>query len=267
MSVPAVSWGDVGGQGRLKQALQEAVVWPLEHAGRFAQLGIRPPRGVLLYGPPGCSKTLAARALAADTRTSFLAVKGPELLSKWVGESEQLVASLFRKARASAPAIVFFDEIDALAPVRSGGSQVSTRVLSQLLHEMDGVEALTRVVVIAATNRPDLIDPALLRPGRFDRMIYVALPDESDRREILRVHTARMPLAGGVSLHALAEATRGYSGAELAALCREAAQLALSDSLDACEVTERHIRSALEAVPPRTDAASVAQLEQWAEGG
>jgi len=131
MSVPAVSWGDVGGQGRLKQALQEAVVWPLEHAGRFAQLGIRPPRGVLLYGPPGCSKTLAARALAADTRTSFLAVKGPELLSKWVGESEQLVASLFRKARASAPAIVFFDEIDALAPVRSGGSQVSTRVLSQ----------------------------------------------------------------------------------------------------------------------------------------
>lgn len=138
---------------------------------------------------------------------------------------------------------------------------------TQLLHEMDGVEALTRVVVIAATNRPDLIDPALLRPGRFDRMIYVALPDESDRREILRVHTARMPLAGGVSLHALAEATRGYSGAELAALCREAAQLALSDSLDACEVTERHIRSALEAVPPRTDAASVAQLEQWAEGG
>jgi len=263
LQVSRVSWDDVGGQAELKQALVEAVVWPLRHAGQFARLGIRPPRGVLLYGPPGCSKTLVAKALAADSNTSFLAVKGPELLSKWVGESEQLIASIFRKARATAPTIIFFDEIDALAPSRSGGSHVGMRVLSQLLHEMDGVRLLKSVVVIAATNRPDLIDPALLRPGRFDRLIYVGLPDEDARREILALHTKKMPLGADVSLAELAKATAGYSGAELAAVARESAQLALHEHLDTLEVGGRHFRAALDAVRPRTSAETTAFFQRY----
>mmetsp|Transcript_5479 Transcript_5479/g.17254 ORF Transcript_5479/g.17254 Transcript_5479/m.17254 type:complete len:728 (+) Transcript_5479:82-2265(+) len=263
LQVSNVSWADIGGQPELKQALVEAVVWPLRHGPAFARLGIRPPRGVLLYGPPGCSKTLAAKALAADAHTSFLAVKGPELLSKWVGESERQVAALFHKARAAAPSIVFFDEIDALAPARSGGAHVGSRVLSQLLHEMDGVRKLQAVVVIAATNRPDLIDAALLRPGRFDRLIYVGLPNESARLEILVLHTARMPLANDVSLHQLAADTAGYSGAELAAICREAAQTALYERLDSVQVAGAHFASALTVIRPRTSPGMLAFFERF----
>jgi len=235
----------------------------LRHADAFARLAIRPPRGILLYGPPGCSKTLAAKALAADARTSFFAVKGPELLSKWVGESERQVADLFKKARAAAPSIIFFDEIDALAPSRSAGANVGSRVLSQLLHEMDGVRRLQSVVVVAATNRPDLIDAALLRPGRFDRLIYVGLPTLSSRGEILRVHTSRMPLAPDVSLAKLAESTDGYSGAELAALCREAAQAALHETLESLQVTGSHFAAALATVRPRTSPETIAFFERY----
>ena len=254
--MPAVSWEDIGGQEALKSALREAVQWPLHHPEAFARMGIRPPRGVLLYGPPGCSKTLAAKALANESRTNFLAVKGPELFSKWVGESERAVQSLFRRARSAAPAIIFFDEIDALAVKRGdgegGGGGVGARVLSQLLHEMDGVQPLTSVLVVAATNRPDLVDPALLRPGRFDTLVHVTLPDLAGRRQILSIHTKRMPLDADVDLERLAAETGGYSGAELAALTREAALAALEESDDARTVADRHLQKALKHVTPRT---------------
>lgn len=262
LAVPRVSWDDIGGQVELKQALKEAVEWPLLHAAAFARIGVRPPRGVLLYGPPGCSKTLAAKALASECRTNFIAVKGPELFSKWVGESERAVAALFRKARAAAPAVIFFDEIDALASRRSdgggGGGGVGARVLSQLLHEMDGVQPLKSVLVVAATNRPDLVDPALLRPGRFDRLIHVGLPDEAARAQVLEIHTRAMPLASDVKLGALAEATDGYSGAELAALCREAALAALEECQQCASVAAVHFERARSVVRPRTSAETLA---------
>ena len=272
LRVPTVSWDDIGGQEVLKATLDEAVQWPLRHPEAFQQLGIRPPRGVLLYGPPGCSKTLAAKALAAESRTNFLAVKGPELFSKWVGESERAVAALFRRARAAAPAIIFFDEIDALAAKRGsgeGGGGVAARVLSQLLHEMDGVQPLTSVLVVAATNRPDLVDPALLRPGRFDSLIHVGLPDESGRLQVLRIHTRKMPMHDDVCLADLAMRTNGYSGAELAAITREAALAALEESDGADTVAMRHIDKALCTVPPRTTAQTLqffAEYERKARG-
>ena len=261
LQVPRVTWDDIGGQDELKAALREAVQWPLQHAAAFERLGVRPPRGVLLYGPPGCSKTLAAKALAGEARTNFIAVKGPELFSKYVGESERAVASLFAKARAAAPAIVFFDEIDALAASRDGGGGggggVGARVLSQLLSEMDGIQPLQAVLVVAATNRPDLVDAALLRPGRFDRLVHVTLPDGAAREAVLRIHTRRTPLAADVDLAALAARTGGYSGAELAAVCREAALGALEHSLDAQQVGAAHFDAALRLVRPRTDAATL----------
>jgi len=263
-----VSWDDIGGQVALKRALDEAVQWPLRHPHAFTRLGIRPPRGVLLYGPPGCSKTLAAKALAAESRTNFLAVKGPELFSKWVGESERAVAGLFRRARAAAPSIIFFDEIDALAARRGeggegGGGGVGARVLAQLLHEMDGVQPLTSVLVVAATNRPDLVDPALLRPGRFDSLIHVTLPDEAGRQQILSIHTRKMPLDDDVDLTTLASQTTGYSGAELAALCREAALAALEESDGAATVASRHMARALTLVTPRTTAETLAYFARY----
>jgi AAA family ATPase len=268
LRVPNVSWADIGGQAALKAALHEAVHWPLRHPEAFERMGIRPPRGVLLYGPPGCSKTLAAKALASESRTNFLAVKGPELFSKWVGESERAVATLFRRARAAAPAIIFFDEIDALAAKRAGGAEggsggVGARVLSQLLHEMDGVQPLTSVLVVAATNRPDMVDPALLRPGRFDSLIHVGLPDEPGRRQVLEIHTRAMPLGDDVCLDTLAAQTEGYSGAELAALCREAALAALEESEDARTVSGRHMERARTLVVPRTSAQTLAYFAAY----
>jgi len=255
VEVPRVLWSDIGGQEHVKQSLKEAVEWPLEHPEAFERMGIRPPKGLLLYGPPGCSKTLMAKALATEAQLNFIAIKGPELFSKWVGESEKAVKELFRKARLAAPSIIFFDEIDALAVKRGdggdGGGKVGERVLSQLLTELDGIEALKSVVVLGATNRPDLLDPALLRPGRLDRLVYSPPPDETDRAAILRVHTRSMPLGEDVSTTELAGQTDRYSGAELAAVCREAALKAIQEDTEITHVSRRHFSAALVEIQPR----------------
>ncbi|KAK9807627.1 hypothetical protein WJX72_004612 [[Myrmecia] bisecta] len=253
LEVPNVSWADVGGLDGVKQRLQEAVEWPQKNPAALARIGATPPRGVLLYGPPGCSKTLLARAVANEAKLNFLAVKGPELFSKYVGESEKAVAALFARARAAAPAIIFFDEIDGLAGSRgdgsAGGADVGERVMSQLLTAMDGLQARVGVVVIAATNRPDRVDAALLRPGRFDRLLYVPPPDAAARAAVFAVHTKRTPLAPDVDLQALAAATEGYTGADITAVIREAALAALQECLDATHVAARHFSQALNAVP------------------
>ncbi|KAJ2716842.1 AAA+-type ATPase [Coemansia spiralis] len=254
LEIPSVRWSDIGGQHETKQLLKESVEWPLRHPEAFERMGIRPPKGVLLYGPPGCSKTLTAKALATEARLNFIAVRGPELLSKWVGESEKAVREVFRRARAAAPAIVFFDEIDALAPARGAsgdGTSVGDRVLSQLLTELDGIEPLVSVTVVAATNRPDVIDPALLRPDRIDRLVYVGPPDEQARAEILRLQLARMAVGAGVDPAALAHRTAGYSGAEVVALCQEAAMEALADDPDAQHVEMCHFDRCLTRFRPR----------------
>lgn len=248
VEIPNIRWKDIGGLDNVKRELQEVVEWPLKYPEAFARLGIDPPKGVLLYGPPGCGKTLLAKAVATESEANFIAVKGPELLSKWVGESERAVREVFRKARQSAPTIIFFDEIDALAPRRgiyTGDSGVSERVISQLLTEMDGLQARGDVVVIAATNRPDLLDPALLRPGRFDRMIYVPPPDTRARLAILKIHTAKMPLGPDVDLARVARMTEGYSGADLAAIAREAAINALRRDINAKYVTMQDFMNAM----------------------
>lgn len=251
VEVPSVSWDDIGGLDDLKLKLNQAVDWPIRHPEVFARMGIKPPRGVLMYGPPGCSKTMIAKALANESGLNFLSIKGPELFSKWVGESEKAVRELFRRARSVAPSIVFFDEIDALGGARGeGGSKVGERVLAQLLTEMDGVESLVGVTVLAATNRPDMMDRALLRPGRLDRVIYVPLPDLETRKQVLRIHSARVPVAG-LNTAELAARTEGYSGAELAAVCNEAALAALEEFSDANFVTEKHFNKALLVIKPR----------------
>ncbi|KAF9544776.1 spermatogenesis associated protein 5 [Mortierella hygrophila] len=251
IEVPKVLWSDIGGQEEIKQKLKESVEWPLQHPEAFIRMGIRPPKGILLYGPPGCSKTLMAKALATQAGLNFIAVKGPELFSKWVGESEKAVREVFRKARAASPSIVFFDEIDALTVKRGGsddgGSSVADRVLSQLLNELDGIEPLVNVTVVAATNRPDIMDPALLRPGRIDRILYVSPPDFESRREILRLQISgkKMACEEDVDVEALARETEGCSGAEVVALCREAAMKAMEESLDIRAVGKRHFEQAL----------------------
>ncbi|NXP84191.1 SPAT5 protein, partial [Passerina amoena] len=218
IDVPKVSWSDIGGLEDVKLKLKQAVEWPLKHPESFIRMGIQPPKGVLLYGPPGCSKTMIAKALAHESGLNFLAVKGPELMNKYVGESERAVREIFRKARAVSPSILFFDEIDALAVERgnsSGAGNVADRVLAQLLTEMDGIEQLKDVTILAATNRPDMIDKALLRPGRIDRIIYVPLPDAATRRDIFRLHFQSMPVSDDVCLAELVECTQKYSGAEV----------------------------------------------------
>ena len=228
IEMPNVHWEDIGGLEDVKQELREAVEWPLKYPKAFQRLGIEPPRGVLLYGPPGTGKTLLAKAVATESEANFIGIRGPEVLSKWVGESEKRIREIFRKARQAAPTVIFIDEIDAIAPARgSDMSRVTDRLINQLLTEMDGIERNSGVVVIAATNRPDILDPALLRPGRFDRLILVPAPDEKARLEILEVHTRRVPLASDVNLRELAKRTEGYSGADLEALVREAALLAM----------------------------------------
>jgi len=251
VEIPNVRWSDIGGLEEVKQQLREVVEWPLKYPEVFSRMGIDPPKGVLLYGPPGCGKTLLAKAVATESEANFIAVKGPELLSKWVGESERAVREVFRKARQSAPTIIFFDEIDALAPRRGiyvGDSGVSERVISQLLTEMDGLQSRGDVVVIAATNRPDLLDPALLRPGRFDRLIYVPAPDYKARLSILKIHTKKMPLAPDVDLAKIAKLTEGYSGADLAALVREAAMNALRRDINTKYVTTADFQRAMERI-------------------
>ncbi|KAM7234190.1 hypothetical protein CapIbe_014348 [Capra ibex] len=254
VDVPNVSWSDIGGLENVKLKLKQAVEWPLKHPESFTQMGIQPPKGVLLYGPPGCSKTMIAKALANESGLNFLAIKGPELMNKYVGESERAVREIFRKARAVAPSIIFFDELDALAVERgssSGAGNVADRVLAQLLTEMDGIEQLKNVTVLAATNRPDRIDKALMRPGRIDRIIYVPLPDAATRREILNLQFHSMPINNEVDLNELILQTDTYSGAEIIAVCREAALLALEEDITANCIMKRHFTQALSAVTPR----------------
>src|SRR5215204_6135338 len=233
VEVPDVKWEDIGGLSLIKQELQEAVEWPLKYQGVFAFADAVPPKGILLYGPPGTGKTLIAKAAANESEANFISIKGPELLSKWVGESEKGVREVFRKARQAAPCIIFFDEVDAIAPRRGGSfggdSNVTERLISQLLTELDGLEILTNVVVIAATNRPDIIDPALLRPGRFDRLLYVPPPDRDSRLQIIRIHTKKKPLAADMDIDRLAGSTDGYTGADIASLSSAAVMLALRE--------------------------------------
>ncbi|XP_055130623.1 ATPase family gene 2 protein homolog A isoform X3 [Symphalangus syndactylus] len=254
VDVPNVSWSDIGGLENVKLKLKQAVEWPLKHPESFIRMGIQPPKGVLLYGPPGCSKTMIAKALANESGLNFLAIKGPELMNKYVGESERAVRETFRKARAVAPSIIFFDELDALAVERGsslGAGNVADRVLAQLLTEMDGIEQLKDVTILAATNRPDRIDKALMRPGRIDRIIYVPLPDAATRREIFKLQFHSMPVSNEVDLDELILQTDAYSGAEIVAICREAALLALEEDIQANLIMKRHFTQALSTVTPR----------------
>jgi transitional endoplasmic reticulum ATPase len=253
VEVPQVQWAQVGGLKRVKQELMESVEWPLKKPEVFNRMGIKPPRGILLYGPPGCGKTLLARAVATESEANFISIKGPEIFSKWVGESEKAIREVFRKGRTAAPSIIFFDELDAIVPKRGLGyadSGASERVISQLLTEIDGIETLQNVLVIAATNRPDILDPAVMRPGRFDRLIYVPSPDVDSLKEIFKIHAGSMPLSQDVTLDELARKSQGYSGADIEAICREAAMNALRDDVDATEVSRRDFDEAMERVGP-----------------
>ncbi|MFP4632364.1 MAG: CDC48 family AAA ATPase [Halobacteriales archaeon] len=252
VELPQVTWDEVGGLNDERQEVEEAIEWPLVSPEKFDRMGIESPKGVLLYGPPGTGKTLMAKAVANETGANFISIRGPQLLSKWVGESEKAIRQTFRKARQVAPCVVFFDELDSLAPSRSSGSdsRVSERVVNQMLTELDGLEELEDVMVVGATNRPDMIDPALLRSGRFDRLVLLGSPDEAGREEILEIHTRDMPLGEDVNLHEIAEITEGYVGSDLETIAREAALIALREDDDADEVTMRHFREALDKVRP-----------------
>ncbi|MEM0156411.1 MAG: VCP-like ATPase [Thermoplasmataceae archaeon] len=255
IEIPNVKWTDIGGLESVKSELREAVELPLLKPEIFKRLGVRASKGFLLYGPPGVGKTLLAKAVASESNANFISVKGPEVLSKWVGESEKAVREIFKKAKQVAPTIVFLDEIDSIAPSRGsyGDSGVTERIVNQLLTSLDGIEVLQGVVVIAATNRPDIIDNALLRAGRFDKLIYIPPPDKESRYNILLVHTRNMPLTKDVDLKKIAEKTEGYVGADLENLCREAGMMAYRQSPDATEVNEKNFSDALKAIRPSVD--------------
>jgi transitional endoplasmic reticulum ATPase len=240
----------VGGLENVKQNLRESVEWPLSQPEVFKRLGIDPPTGILLYGPPGTGKTLLAKAVANESDANFISIKGPEVMSKWVGESEKAVRELFKKAKQVAPSIVFLDELDAIAPRRGAysGTHVTESVVNQLLTSIDGLESMEGVVVIGATNRPDIIDSSLLRPGRFDRLIMTPAPDLDSRLDIFKIHTRNMPLTSDVSLDDLSRQTEGFSGADIEALCREAAMTALREDLKITEVTSSHFSKAMEGI-------------------
>ena len=263
---PNIKWEDIGGLEGPKQELMETVEWPLRYGPLYRHLKAVPPKGILLYGPPGTGKTLLAKAVASESQANFISVKGPEFLSKWVGESEKAVRETFRKARQAAPCVIFLDEIDAIAPHRgrSSDSGVTERVISQLLTEMDGLESLHNVIVMAATNRPDMIDPALLRPGRFDRLVYIPPPDLEARKEILRIHTKDRPVADDVDLDKLATKMENYTGAEIAAVANEAVMLAIRDivlgggdvddeGVRDLKVGMKYFEKAMESVQPMSD--------------
>ncbi|GBF97186.1 hypothetical protein Rsub_10047 [Raphidocelis subcapitata] len=275
VELPPLAWDEVGGYPQIKRRLQQAVEWPLRHAPAFSRLGLAPPRGVLLHGPPGCSKTMLARAAASGSGATLIPLSCAQLYSMYVGEGDSTLRDAFARARMAAPAIIFLDEADALAPGRGdgggggdegggGGPDAAMRLLAALLTEMDGLEASPGVLVLAATNRPAALDAALLRPGRLDALIYVPPPDEEGRLATLRIHTRAMPLAGGVDLPALARATAGFTGAEVAALCREAALAALREDIEgASEVAARHFEAARAAAAPALTAAQLAAYESW----
>jgi transitional endoplasmic reticulum ATPase len=266
VEVPDIKWEDIGGLEGVKEELREAIEWPLKYPELFAQMNAVPPKGLLLYGPPGTGKTLLAKAAANESEANFISVKGPELLNKFVGESEKAIREVFRKARQASPCIIFFDEIDSVAPIRGSGagdSNVTERVISQFLTEMDGLEELRNVVIIAATNRPDIVDPALLRPGRFDRMLLVPPPDLEARKQIFRIHTKKTPMAEDVKLDELARKTEGYTGADIASICNTAVMLSIKehigrakDAEDAkkrakgLKVARRHYDEAMQKVKP-----------------
>jgi len=266
VEVPKVTWSDVGGLEDVKREIVEAVEWPLKYPEKFKKFGIRPPKGVLLYGPPGTGKTLIAKAVANEADANFISIKGPELLSKWLGESEKAVRKIFKKARQVAPCIVFFDEIDAIAGMRGlEENRAVERVVNQLLTEMDGLEELEGVIVIGATNRPDIIDPALLRPGRFDRLVYVRPPDKRSRLAIFKIHTKNMPLAEDVDLEELADMTEGYVGADIEAVCREAVMLALRENISSERVYMRHFLDALRKIKPSVTDSMLSFYERFEE--
>ena len=261
---PNVKWDDIGALEDAKQELKEAVEWPLKYSKVFSHMNAKPPRGILMYGPPGTGKTMLAKAVATESEANFISVKGPEFLSKWVGESEKAVRETFRKARQAAPCVIFMDEVDSITSERGTGSDnnVTERVISQLLTEMDGLSALHDVVVIAATNRPDIIDPALLRPGRFDKSIYVGTPDRESRKKIFEIHTKSKPLAEDVDLEELAKDTDGYTGADISAVCNEAVMIAVrklvesgkmptDEEISACKVEMGHFKIAIEKIGPK----------------
>lgn len=261
VEIPTVRWEDIGGLEDVKRQLVETVELPIKDPMKFKRMGIRPPRGILLYGPPGCGKTLIAKAVATESSANFISIKGPEILSKWVGESEKAIRMIFKRARQVAPCIVFLDEIDAIAPRRGyySDSGVTERIVNQLLTSIDGLESIDGVVVIAATNRPDILDPALIRAGRFDYLIYIPPPDKESRKKILEVHTRNMPLAPDVSLEKIAEMTERYVGADLENLCREAGMVAIRENANVVEM--RHFLEALKKIPPSLDEESIKYYE------
>ena len=265
---PTTKWDDVGGLEDAKQELKEAVEWPLQNSVAFERLGIKPPTGVLLYGPPGTGKTMLAKAVATESKANFILVNGPELMSKWVGESEKAVRKIFEKARQTSPSIIFFDEIDSLVPKRganSDSSGVTEKVVNQLLTEMNGLQEMKDVVVIGATNRPDLLDSALLRPGRFDRIVLVSIPDAKSRKEVFRLHTKKMPLAKDVKIDELVLKTDGYVGADIESVCREAAMLALREDITSREVKMKYFIEALKKVRPSASKDIEAMYSQFSE--
>jgi len=280
VEVPDVTWQDVGGLEETKERLRETIQWPLDYPEVYAEMDMDAPKGVLMYGPPGTGKTLLAKAVANESQSNFISIKGPELLNKFVGESEKGIREVFEKARSNAPTVIFFDEIDSIAGERgrtTGDSGVSERMVSQLLTELDGLEELEDVVVIATTNRPDLIDPALLRPGRLDRHIHVPVPDETARRKIFEVHTATKPLADAIDLDWLAAETDGYVGADIEAVTREASMQAtrefinsvdpeeMTDTLGNVRISKEHFEHALEEVSPSVTAETRERYEEIEE--
>jgi len=280
VEVPNVHWTDIGGLENVKQELRETVEWPLKYRDVFEATHTTPPKGILVFGPPGTGKTLLAKAVANESEANFISIKGPEVLSKWVGESEKAVRETFRRARQSAPTIIFFDEVDAIAPTRGQGmdSHVTERVVSQLLTELDGLEELHSVVVLAATNRPDMVDTALLRPGRLDRLLYIPPPDEKSRVEIFRIHTQGKPLGTDIDFEALAKRTKDYVGADIESVCRESAMEAIRHAIngnmtpeeakkaaEGIKITMKNFEAALKKIRPSASRESMRSYERLAE--
>ena len=270
IDIPDISWEDVGGLEDIKSELQEAVEWPLKYPKLFEKAGIRPLNGIILFGPPGCGKTLLAKAVASESKCNFITVKGPEILSKWVGESQKSIREIFRKGRQASPSIIYFDEIDAITAIRNSyegtGSGVTSSIVNQILVEMDGLEDRKGVIVIASTNRPDLVDSALLRPGRFDRLLYVMAPDLESRIKILEVHTSKMPLANDVSLKHIAQITEGYSGADLENVCREAGMQAIREKMEDIDKIEyKHFEFALSKIKSTLPTEIIEKYEDMAK--